>query len=217
MTAESPAEPCAFCTIASSVPTFDPTTSESLGSSAYPAGFDLHNVILSTQSYLALLDIQPLVSAACHILLIPRMHYERISDFPTSSTTTAAAAADVNHDLGELLALLGRALRHSFRDVTDFNIVQNNGPAAGQIVSHVHFHIIARPTPDSITTTADSRQSSSKLASPRLQYASLIYGKGARSDLDPDFARKTCDVLRRYVYRNYWYNKRQRMQPNSKL
>ncbi|KAK9368592.1 HIT-like domain-containing protein [Lipomyces kononenkoae] len=211
---KSPAEPCVFCAIASSVPIFDPLRQPgcSQQQQKYPASFDQHNVILSTRSYIALLDLQPLVSSRCHVLLIPRMHYERISDFPPAAAAAAAAAAGdtdlVNRDLGGLLALLGRALCNSFRDVTDFNIIQNNGPAAGQIVSHVHFHIVARPPP---TATATSTSTSTYPDSS--SYASLIYGKGAREDLDPEIAGKICHVLRRYLYHNYWcHNQRQRTQ-----
>ncbi|KAK9495773.1 HIT-like domain-containing protein [Lipomyces doorenjongii] len=202
---------CIFCAIAASVPVFDPTSSPSpLEQESYPAPFTQHNVILSTQSYLAFLDIQPLVSSACHILLIPRRHYERISDFPKQSASDDVVDG-VNSDLGGLLAVLGSALGDSFRDVTDFNIVQNNGPAAGQVVPHVHIHIIARPAS---ATSKDPLQSSSK-NTKRLEYASLIFGKGPRSDLDPEAARNTCDVLRAYLYHNYW-RKRQRME-NSRL
>ncbi|KAK9329855.1 HIT-like domain-containing protein [Lipomyces starkeyi] len=201
---------CIFCAIAASVPVFDPTSSPSpLEQEFYPAPFTQHNVILSTQTYIAFLDIQPLVSSACHILLIPRRHYERISDFPKPGTNDDDG---VNRDLGWLLPVLGSALRDSFRDITDFNIVQNNGPAAGQVVPHVHIHIIARPA---ISTSNDPLQSSTTITQ-RLEYASLIFGKGPRSDLDPEAARNTCDVLRTYLYHNYWRNKRQRME-SSKL
>ncbi|KAK9386631.1 HIT-like domain-containing protein [Lipomyces mesembrius] len=203
---------CIFCAIAASVPVFDPTSSPSpLEQESYPAPFTQHNVILSTQSYIAFLDIQPLVSSACHILLIPRRHYERISDFPKPSTNDDDVDG-VNSDLGWLLAVLGSALRDSFQDVADFNIVQNNGPAAGQVVPHVHIHIIARPA---IATSKHQLQSSTTITQ-RLEYASLIFGKGPRSDLDPEAARNTCDVLRTYLYHNYWRKKRQRVE-SSKL
>ncbi|KAK9373756.1 HIT-like domain-containing protein [Lipomyces chichibuensis] len=210
---------CIFCAIAASVPVFDPTSSPlPLEQGSYPASFEQHNVILSTQSYIAILDIQPLVSSACHILLIPRRHYERISDFPKPGANDDdddddGGGGGVNSDLGWLLAVLSSALRDSFRDVTDFNIVQNNGPAAGQVVPHVHTHIIARPA---ISTSNGPLQSSTTITHQRLEYASLIFGKGPRSDLDAEAARRTCDVLRTYLYHNYWRKHRQRME-GSKL
>ncbi len=39
-------------------------------------------------------------------------------------------------------------------DTTDFNILQNNGPSASQVVNHIHFHIIPRP-PGSLSWLSD--------------------------------------------------------------
>ncbi|KAK9322953.1 HIT-like domain-containing protein [Lipomyces orientalis] len=206
-------DPCVFCTIASSVPIFDPTSSKQ----SYPAVFTQRNVILSTQTYIALLDIQPLVSSACHILLIPRIHYERISDFPKPRMgSDDAHDSSVSRELGGLLAVLGSALPGAFGNISDFNVVQNNGPGAGQVVPHVHFHIIARPPLTGASPISDYLLHPSTTFKRRWEYASLIFGKGARSDLDPDAAMRTCDELRTYLYYNYWQTKRHRME-RSKL
>ncbi|KAK9248362.1 HIT-like domain-containing protein [Lipomyces tetrasporus] len=204
---QSSSDPCIFCTIASSVPIFDPTSSKQ----SYPAAFAQHNVILSTQTYIALLDIQPLVSSACHILLIPRTHHERISDFPKPHAGTDDGHDSVSRELGGLLAVLGSALRDTFRDITDFNVVQNNGPGAGQVVPHVHIHIIARPPLTAASPISNYPLQSSTTIKRRWEYASLIFGKGARSDLDPDAAIRTCDALRTYLYHNYWQTKRSKL------
>ena len=80
---------------------------------------------------LAFLDIWPLSDG--HLLLIPKQpvaHMHELSD--------EAAAA-----LGRVLPRLCRAVMGA-TGATDYNILQNNGPAAHQEVMHVHFHIIPK-------------------------------------------------------------------------
>ncbi len=80
---------------------------------------------------LAFLDIGPLSPG--HTLVIPKerkAHLHQLSD--------AAAAA-----VGRVLPRLCRAVMAA-TGATDYNVLQNNGSAAHQVVMHVHFHIIPR-------------------------------------------------------------------------
>ena len=80
---------------------------------------------------LAFLDIGPLSRG--HTLVIPKerqAHLHRLSD--------EAAAA-----LGRVLPRLCRAVVEA-AGAEAYNVLQNNGRAAGQVVEHVHFHIIPR-------------------------------------------------------------------------
>jgi histidine triad (HIT) family protein len=80
---------------------------------------------------LAFLDIAPLSRG--HTLVIPkerRAHLHQLSD--------EAAAA-----LGRVLPRLCRAVVAA-TGAAAYNVLQNNGRAAGQVVEHVHFHIIPR-------------------------------------------------------------------------
>lgn len=85
---------------------------------------------------LAFLDINPLSPG--HTLVIPK-----------------EAVAHVHELSDEASAAVGRALPRICRAVlkatgaTAYNILQNNGSAAHQVVMHVHFHIIPK--------TADGR------------------------------------------------------------
>ena len=87
--------------------------------------------IFEDEHVLAFLDINPLSEG--HTLVIPKQ---------------AVATVDALDD--DHAAALGRALPRICRAVmqatgtTDYNILQNNGAAAGQVVFHVHFHIIPR-------------------------------------------------------------------------
>jgi histidine triad (HIT) family protein len=80
---------------------------------------------------LAFLDVNPL--AAGHTLLIPK---ERKAHLHELSDESAAA-------LGRVLPRLCRAVV-SATGVGDYNVLQNNGRPASQLVMHVHFHIIPK-------------------------------------------------------------------------
>ena len=79
----------------------------------------------------AYLDINPFTKG--HTLVIPKTHSEGLLD--TDDATLAAIIARVK----KVAAHLKTAL-----PCDGFNILQNNGEAAGQTVKHEHFHIVPR-------------------------------------------------------------------------
>ena len=80
---------------------------------------------------LAYLDINPFTAG--HTLVIPKAHSEGLLD--ADEATLAAVIARVK----KVAARLKSAL-----PCDGFNILQNNGEAAGQTVKHLHFHIVPR-------------------------------------------------------------------------
>lgn len=80
---------------------------------------------------LAFLDIGPLSTG--HTLVIPK---ERAAHLHDLSDQAAAA-------IGRVLPRLARAVMQA-TGATAYNILQNNGAMAHQVVMHVHFHIIPR-------------------------------------------------------------------------
>ena len=93
---------------------------------------------------LAFLDVGPVSRGHC--LLIPK---EPAVELDALSPDSAAA-------LGRVLPQLVRAVKQA-TGCAGLNILQNNGPAAGQVVMHVHFHLIPRyadpaPSPDFAVT-----------------------------------------------------------------
>ena len=80
---------------------------------------------------LAYLDINPFTKGHC--LVIPKAHSPDLAN--TSDETLAAVIARVK----KVAAHLKEAL-----PCDGFNILQNNGEAAGQTVMHLHFHIVPR-------------------------------------------------------------------------
>jgi diadenosine tetraphosphate (Ap4A) HIT family hydrolase len=71
-------------------------------------------IILSTPHILAFLDRLPLTK--CHSIIIPRAHFELLSDIPS----TYAA------ELGRVLPIVSRAVVE-VSGADGFNVVQNNG------------------------------------------------------------------------------------------
>lgn len=84
---------------------------------------------------LAFIDINPLADG--HTLLIPKTHYLTIYEMPPQ---------EVAH-LCSLLPALARAVSSAV-DAQGLNILQNNGPCSGQVVPHLHFHLIPRMPSD---------------------------------------------------------------------
>lgn len=83
----------------------------------------------------AFMDIGPVQPG--HVLLIPKAHYELLTDVP----------AEVAADLFGVLPRLARAVVKAAR-ADGFNVFQTNGACSGQVVPHVHIHIIPRHEKD---------------------------------------------------------------------
>ena len=87
--------------------------------------------IYEDDTHVAIMDKYPIHRG--HSLVIPRKHHEKITDM----------------DITEVSTLFSKVLpiARAVIDVTEadgFNIGQNNGRAANQIIPHVHVHVIPR-------------------------------------------------------------------------
>ncbi|CAO3657254.1 unnamed protein product [Mucor hiemalis] len=89
--------------------------------------------IAETEKSYCFLDINPLSEG--HALVIPKYHAEFLHQVPD----------DV---LADMLPLAKKAALANGLDQSQYNILQNNGPMAHQVVKHVHFHIIPKPNPE---------------------------------------------------------------------
>ena len=87
--------------------------------------------IYEDELVLAYLDINPFTRG--HALVIPKAHSEGLLDTPDE--TLAAVIARVRKVAAHLKQALG---------CEGFNVLQNNGEAAGQTVRHLHFHVVPR-------------------------------------------------------------------------
>ncbi len=93
--------------------------------------------LLETDLAVAFLDINPINPG--HALLVPKTHHATLAELPDPYAA----------HLGELLPRLCRAVVAATR-AEGFNLVVNNGRAAGQTVDHGHWHIIPRLRGDSV-------------------------------------------------------------------
>lgn len=87
--------------------------------------------VYEDEQTLAFMDIAP--ASRGHTLVICKEEYPQLLDLPPA--TLAAVAQTVQRVARALVAVL---------QPDGYNIVQNNGAAAGQTVFHYHVHIIPR-------------------------------------------------------------------------
>lgn len=95
------------------------------------AGKQDAHVIYEDKNHIAIMDKYPIQMG--HSLVIPKEHNEKILDMPIESVSLL---------FSKVTLIAGAILRATGAD--GFNIGQNNGKAANQIIPHVHVHIIPR-------------------------------------------------------------------------
>ncbi|KAF7125191.1 hypothetical protein CNMCM5793_001300 [Aspergillus hiratsukae] len=84
--------------------------------------------VFESDKVFAFLDIQPLSRG--HALVIPKFHGAKLTDIP-------------DEYLSEVMPVAKQIAKASGAE--DYNILQNNGRSAHQVVDHVHFHMIPKP------------------------------------------------------------------------
>ncbi|WP_018124322.1 HIT family protein [Desulfovibrio oxyclinae] len=87
--------------------------------------------VYESETVLAFLDIAPV--NAGHALVLPKAHYETLWDLP----------AELGEDLLRAVKSVADAVKVE-TGAQGLNLMQNNYEAAGQLVPHVHFHLIPR-------------------------------------------------------------------------
>jgi histidine triad (HIT) family protein len=95
--------------------------------------------VYEDEAVLAFLDIGPVSDG--HTLLIPKEHVEKLGDCPTEL-------------LGQVCSRLGKVAKavSAGMNCEGYNVLCNNGRSAGQLVEHLHFHIIPRNSGDGVFT-----------------------------------------------------------------
>ena len=178
---------CPFCKISSAYPC-DP--SSLVPHSPDPEKVDPQcHLILSAPYVLAFLDILPI--APGHILLTTRTHYRTLSDLyaPSSDDNDAHASA---HALGQWLPVVSRALC-KVTGIEDWNVVQNNGERAAQVVPHVHFHLIPRYQEGRRERAGLGKVDAGMWKSWRM------FGRGTREELDDEEGVEMARELREAI------------------
>ncbi len=86
-------------------------------------------IVYEDAHHLAFLDLFPFTRG--HLLVIPKRHVDRLVDLPAA-------------ERGPFLNAVAEVSRRVERLARDYNISLNQGALAGQIVFHLHAHIIPR-------------------------------------------------------------------------
>ncbi|KAF1840848.1 HIT-like protein [Cucurbitaria berberidis CBS 394.84] len=176
-----PPDVCPFCTIAAAFPcpenalwssrkealaTSVPSEDEADHEKTSPSSF----VVLRSKDVVAFLDILPMTGG--HLLVTTREHKVKVADM----------GATESREIGFWLPILARTVA-KVTGVTDYNIVQNNGARAAQVVPHVHFHIIPRPE-----------------TMPEIKSKSwTMFGRGQRDDLDDEEGARIASEMRKVL------------------
>jgi histidine triad (HIT) family protein len=87
--------------------------------------------VYESEKTLSFLDINPRNKG--HVLVIPKTHYLGITDMSDDDAT----------EVMKTIKLVAAAQRDSVK-TEGMSLVQSNGRMAGQLVPHVHFHLIPR-------------------------------------------------------------------------
>lgn len=93
--------------------------------------------IFEDQNSVAIFDINPVAKG--HSLYISKKHYNDLLEVPPGKL------APILTNLPKVAAALLKATGSE-----GFNILQNNQRCAGQLIPHLHFHIIPRKTGDKV-------------------------------------------------------------------
>jgi histidine triad (HIT) family protein len=94
-------------------------------------------VIYEDSTAMALLDIAPINYG--HTLVIPKKHIRNLEDMDEETLFKVM----------DLVKRIGKAVKEGL-GVEGYNVQLNNDPVAGQIIPHIHFHIIPREERDGL-------------------------------------------------------------------
>jgi len=92
-------------------------------------------VVYRDDGFIAFLDIHPVAKG--HVLVVPTAHLASLTEGDPRWLG----------GLGEVLARVSRAVMAAASS-DGLNVLANVGPSAGQLVDHVHFHLIPRRVRD---------------------------------------------------------------------
>jgi histidine triad (HIT) family protein len=118
--------------------------------------------LFENESVLSFLDIMP--AAKGHALVIPKKHYATLLDVPPEELK----------EVMEAVQKVAAAVMNSVESAEGFNVIQSNKEVAGQVIPHVHFHIIPRGKEDNLNFSWElGKAEQEELA----KYAEMVKGK----------------------------------------
>lgn len=94
-------------------------------------------IVYEDEKALAFLDQRP--TSLGHTLVVPKSHYANLEEISEEDLVALMLA----------VKKVGRLLKDKL-GVTGYNVNENNDPVAGQVVNHLHFHVIPRTENDGL-------------------------------------------------------------------
>lgn len=79
----------------------------------------------------AFLDNKPVNPG--HTLVVPKEHYANMEEIPEDDLQALIVA----------VKKIGKQMKEKL-DCPAYNVIQNNGEVAGQVIHHLHFHLVPR-------------------------------------------------------------------------
>jgi len=93
--------------------------------------------IYEDEHNLAFLDINPTTEG--HTLVVPKQHFVNFEDIPEEELKKTIL----------IVKKIGKKLKDGL-GVESYNVCENNDLAAGQLIPHIHFHLIPRHGNDNL-------------------------------------------------------------------
>jgi len=93
--------------------------------------------VYEDENFIAFLDINPVTPG--HTLVVPKRHSYNVLD----------SDDDVLCELGRILKKVSQAVCRAM-GTESFNLNQNNGEQSGQVIPHLHWHIVPRYADDGL-------------------------------------------------------------------
>ncbi len=115
--------------------------------------------IYEDEDFLVFLDIMPVNKG--HTLVISKQHYETIIDTPDEL-------------LEKMINIMKKVTKALKQDCDGVNIAQNNFKASGQLVPHIHFHIIPRFESDGLKSWPQGKYDENEIEQYRLKIENLL-------------------------------------------
>ena len=101
--------------------------------------------IYEDEEFKVILDLGPATKG--HALILPKSHAANLFELPEDTASKVMVLAKK----------LGKQMKGNLK-ADGLNLLQNNGEAAGQTVSHFHLHLIPRYENDGQHITGDSKE-----------------------------------------------------------
>ncbi|MBN2457994.1 HIT family protein [Candidatus Woesearchaeota archaeon] len=117
--------------------------------------------VYEDEDFLAFLDIGPVNKG--HTLIIPKEHHETLLDTPDY----------IMERIGPIIRKVAAAVK-SVTGADGLNVMQSNNASAGQIVPHLHFHLIPRFQKDGFKHWPQGQYKEGEMEEYRTKIAKLL-------------------------------------------